>query len=106
MARYIDADEILKHQRKIRGFDISPENDFWDYAVLIEDIQNAPTADVAEVKHGEWKAIVKQDNYFEPPYCDTCKCSVCGYVIDVSETVYNYCPMCGAKMDGERSETK
>ena len=61
-------------------------------------------ADVMEVKHGEWEPIVKQDSYLEPPYGDTCKCSVCGYVIDVSETVYNYCPNCGADMRGTKDE--
>lgn len=89
MARYIDADEILKHQRKIRGFDISPENDFWDYAVLIEDIQNAPTADVAEVKHGRWKGAGMGDYY----------CSLCQEVVSGSD--FKYCPNCGAKMDGQ-----
>ena len=59
-----------------------------------------PAADVVEVRHGEWMPIVIQENYFDPPYCDTCKCSMCEYEIDVSETVYNYCPNCGAKMDG------
>ena len=58
-------------------------------------------ADFVEVKHGKWKPIVKQYNYLEPPYCDTCKCSVCNYVIDVSETFYGHCPNCGAKMDGK-----
>lgn len=81
----------------------------WERDVAIAQLKSygigfGEKADVTEVKHGEWKAIVKQDNYFEPPYCDTCKCSVCGYVIDVSETVYNYCPNCGAKM--RRSDDK
>lgn len=81
----------------------------WERDTAIEQLKSygiglGEKADVTEVKHGEWKAIVKQDNYFEPPYCDTCKCSVCGYVIDVSETVYNYCPNCGAKM--RRSDDK
>lgn len=55
---------------------------------------DAPTADVVEVKHGEWKRK-GQDIY----------CSVCG-----NESAYNpfgaskfsdYCPNCGAKMDGK-----
>jgi hypothetical protein len=68
------------------------------------ELDYVPTADVAEVKHGEWKPIVTQDSYLEPPYCDTCKCSVCEYEIDVSETVYKYCPNCGAKMDGGKND--
>ena len=73
--------------------------------MIVECNHHIPTADVVEVKHGEWLPIVIQDNYLEPPYCDSCKCSVCEYEIDVSETVYNYCPNCGAKMDGERRDT-
>ena len=64
-------------------------------------VKAQPYCDVAEVRHGEWIPIVIQENYFDPPYCDTCKCSICGYEIDVSETIYNYCPNCGAKMDGK-----
>lgn len=28
------------------------------------------------------------------------KCSMCGYMVDVSEWHFNYCPNCGAKMKG------
>ena len=64
------------------------------------DIETIPTADVVEVKHGEWIPIVKQDDYLEPPYCDTIKCSECGQEADVSFHETPYCFRCGAKMDG------
>jgi predicted RNA-binding Zn-ribbon protein involved in translation (DUF1610 family) len=48
---------------------------------------------VVEVKHGKWipKGIAD-------------KCSVCGrwLVIEQASADLNYCPHCGAKMDGER----
>lgn len=82
-------------------------------------IEEAPTADVVEVKHGEW---------IEDGYNDcSCVCSFCGaeapYTSVFEETFdYDweenlvptgyeetkeyirkpYCPDCGAKMDGER----
>ena len=31
------------------------------------------------------------------------ECSICGYLIDIRQE-YNYCPICGAKMDEERKE--
>lgn len=51
-------------------------------------------------KEGEWIWINQAKGYLEPPYGDTCKCSLCEFVIDVSESNYNFCPNCGAKMKG------
>lgn len=50
-------------------------------------IENAPTVDAVEVVHGRWEIL---DGYV--------RCSVCGQIMDED---YNYCPNCGAKMDGE-----
>lgn len=108
MAEYIERDEAIRKAQDacikivfgILGRGITQ----FDAADIVDVMESVPTADVVEVKHGKWKPIVKQDNYFEPPYWDTCKCSVCEYEIDICETVYNYCPNCGAKMDG-RSDT-
>ena len=51
-----------------------------------------PTADVVEVVHGEWKP--NNLNGFK-----IYDCSNCGIHI---ETTWNYCPHCGARMDGEK----
>ena len=51
-----------------------------------------------KIKQAKWIWINQAEDYFEPPYGDTCKCSACEYEIDVSETCYRYCPMCGAKI--------
>lgn len=69
--------------------------------VCSRSINRIPAADVVEVRHGEWEPIMQELNYY-----DTCKCSVCGTVIDVSEAHYKFCPNCGAKMDGERRENE
>lgn len=61
-------------------------------------------SEAVEVRHGKWEFINQAVGYLEPPYGDTAKCSLCGFVIDVSEMGYKYCPDCGAKMDGERRE--
>ena len=55
------------------------------------------------VKHGRW--IADKVEAFSPlteePYLlDVLQCSVCGEYFDVSEA-RNYCPNCGARMDGE-----
>ena len=51
-------------------------------------------ADFVEVKHGEWKCINNQHNYYEY------HCSLCGRVERQKEP---YCH-CGAKMDGTPKE--
>ena len=43
----IDANSLLRHKRKMSGADFGGE--FWDEAVLISDIKNAPTVDAVEV---------------------------------------------------------
>ena len=44
---------------------------------------------------GEWQPVMQELNYY-----DTCKCSVCEFEIDISQTDYKYCPNCSAKMKG------
>lgn len=89
---YIEREALLEHKRKMKGFDLSIE--YWSEAVLCEDIRNAPTADVVEVRHGEW---------LERSYGEL-QCSACGIVQEDEPHRYNYCPCCGAKMDGGRSD--
>ena len=45
--RLIDANELLRHNRKMSGADFGGE--FWDEAVLASDIKNAQTVDAVEV---------------------------------------------------------
>lgn len=66
-------------------------------AMVKRAINEAPTADVVEVRHGDWK----RDEKFHP------YCSACGenpWSALVAENNLKYCPNCGAKMDGERRE--
>lgn len=50
-------------------------------------IERILAADVAPVRHGRWKRYGKNLG----------ECSECGEVVSVRN---NYCPNCGAKMDG------
>lgn len=54
-------------------------------------MESVPSADVVEVRHGQW--IEDLTN----PYGIRYVCSVCG---GVKQWKSNYCPNCGAKMDG------
>lgn len=62
-------------------------------------IANFPAAEVAPVVHGRW---------VEYPRAYYFKCSNCKYTVPHRKAKlfngkrdYNYCPHCGAKMDGE-----
>lgn len=72
------------------------------YDVLAIDLKySVPAADVAPVRHGRWIYIGKYGEY---------ECSVChGIDTDCSDyygshivTEQNFCPECGAKMDGDQ----
>lgn len=62
-------------------------------AALKRMIDNAPTVDAVEVVHGRWemRLVDAEMQYYKN------ECSICGFV---GEQWYNYCPHCGAKMDG------
>ena len=52
-----------------------------------------PSADVAEVRHGKWIRPTRvPDSMLD-------ECSICGF--DTGAFTFNYCPNCGARMDGE-----
>ena len=53
-------------------------------------ILDAPAADVVPVRHGRW--IASHDEF--------CACSICKYPVYAVWNQTNYCPNCGAKMDG------
>ena len=87
MSRYIDADAILNKLPDDLPYKASVKR------VLIQ----SPTADVVEVRHGEWG--------FDGVGFT---CSECGeYALSIKTKIQvrsNYCPNCGAKMDGERRD--
>ena len=53
-------------------------------------IDSISGADVAPVVYGEWRTVVKNQ---------ICQCTCCLYEENINNT-YNYCPNCGARMDG------
>ena len=62
-------------------------------------VENAPTADVVEVVHGEWIEQHEKPSWLEDDIIISYICSICGTNNFVESP---YCPNCGAKMDGER----
>jgi hypothetical protein len=68
---------------------------------IMDWIDDLPAVDAVEVRHGHWvtedEAIEKGDYSLR----DTCSvCEHCDWDCTESES-FNFCPNCGAKMDGE-----
>ena len=91
MAEYVNLDDMLEQ------FDKRASKLVDDRRVSVESMReficNRPRANVKEIIYAHWVPT-------EYPFMNECEdCSSCGY-----RTVwghrYNYCPNCGAKMDG------
>lgn len=95
MPRYIDADlmtaDIQRYLCANCSIHCNPtkvKNSACDIAECLRRADNAPTADVQEVKLGRWE--YNQDVI---PYW---VCSECAYYVTHE---YKFCPNCGAKMN-------
>lgn len=81
---------------KVKEFDKAPKWDGHTPAEAIKRIADI-SSEVLEVRHGEW---LYAKTYYE---ADECHCSLCGQLMTTfKNTRMNYCPHCGARMDGER----
>ena len=107
MARYIDADKLITAlcdcTEDTWGKNLGAS--WWAQSVKLKDnmvecINNQPTADVAEVNHGEWKVHQNGEYWhYDCPFCDD------GYATKGKDLIPpNYCQNCGAKMDGGKTE--
>ena len=63
-------------------------------------VEDAPAADVVEVRHGEWVVTKTEHGWNCAEYPTEFTCSVCGRTEPKEEP---YCH-CGAKMDGGKTE--
>ena len=79
MAEYIERSKVL-----------TAINEFYHDPKVDIAIRNISSADVVEVVHGYWEEVIGD-----------IRCSVCKISQDNGHK-HNYCPECGAKMDGER----
>lgn len=66
----------------------------WDDAMNI--VEEMSKVDAAPVVHGRWISK-SEEGLYGPAYC-----SICDFELRIDDTPY--CPMCGAKMDGERRD--
>ena len=100
MAEYIERDALRDavesidwysaYKGKLTAGAPNTENALYKANSIYAVIDNAPAADVAPVRHGRW---VDTDSEFA-------QCSLCKYPVYAAWNATNYCPNCGAKMDG------
>ena len=107
MGRLIDADALDNALTALR-FNTDGELVHWgdrkDWCLHGSEIEkliaDAPTVDAEPVRHGRWQ-VNEMFGYKDMT------CLSCGWLFEYYgglEEEWNYCPRCGAKMDGERRE--
>lgn len=98
MSRYIDATDIAKQIADFKRVINSPNSDYMTgylcaLSVTEGMIANTDTADVVEVRHGRWG--------FDGLGWTCSECGEYALTDKAKMQVHsNYCPHCGAKMDG------
>jgi hypothetical protein len=96
------------------------------YSVALKAVNDCPTVDAVEVVHGRW-VLTANEEHSNYRWNVTAECSECHHskgeiyagffsgfpkdlardvVLDCAKNVKldNYCPNCGAKMDGDKNE--
>lgn len=101
--RFINADEL-----ELEYYDLSIHGTMAVKSVLpvfVDLLEKQSTVDVAEVRHGEWKYI-KMDNFRQyKVICPFCEAEYVGnYDAYIEPEDFNYCPNCGARMDGDEDD--
>ena len=104
MAEYIKREALIDAVESIDWYSVykgkltagapNTENALYKASSIYAVIDNAPSADVAPVRHGRW--VEKEKYTFGIMY----DCSLCEDRILDNGHPWNYCPNCGAKMDG------
>ena len=98
MAEYIEREAALREIERREKFLVGDKTITTD--AMKSFIKNRPAADVAPVVHGRWD---DSGRYTFPGGGTAVRCTECGCALTVSEyhlNNWNYCPVCGAKMDG------
>ena len=95
MKKYIEREALLKHLQECRETSVGSCPTFAVIAAIEAYVGGMPAADVAPVVHGKW---IEDHDYL--------KCPECGVMVKWDFTFFdignwNYCPNCGAKMDGK-----
>lgn len=112
MDEYIKREALIAHIKNlptwwadaggVYGRSMKYPEGMFDCEDVISSVENAPAADVAPVVHGHW---IKDNDSFQTDDYYCCyfdyNCSECSNIVNDRYKLPNYCPNCGAKMDGK-----
>lgn len=91
----MDKKEYIEREALIKDFElmasVQPEYKQSTILGMVSTIKNRKAADVAPVVHGRWVSNGISESILSG-------CSVCDFTCGAYS--FNYCPNCGAKMDG------
>ena len=108
MKRYVDVDAFIKNRRSLYCFDCDRRKNSkgkivyeigeapcraCDTQNILDDLEDAPTADVQEVRRGKW---IMKDGYIT---CNNCECKPYSNSMHIDfDNLWKHCPSCGANM--------
>jgi hypothetical protein len=105
----ITAMKVIDPYKKMRGL-----GERWvrseGYDILIQLVKHFPTVDAVEVVHGRWETANDGTHFcsncgYDAPYTwDEIDRNFINSADDVPDRPSNYCPNCGAKMDGGKDD--
>lgn len=87
MADYINQEDVYQYLDNEVEWKVNQ-----DRLYALEVINDFPTADVAEVRHGRWEEASDGDGIV----CSECRTDFCTMIHETEK--FNYCPNCGALM--------
>ena len=95
MAEHINREAVMKIAKDGNHSDFG--RSMADLTSLREVLEDTPTADVVEVRHGKWLNNYKSGTLVNEGFISSC-CDMW------NERKSSFCPNCGAKMDGGDNE--
>lgn len=108
MAEYIEREALYQKIHNAGGCDAEKSSwaDGWDKGIdeAVRLVTEAPSADVVEVRHGEWiyhECVSSHDGAKSGFACSVCSGFVEEEIFDMDEFNKAFCGACGAKMDGK-----
>ena len=99
MAEYIERANLIARIKYYVTHTPEGKGEHYAYSVMLNEVLNCPAADVAPVVHGRWD---DSGRYTFSSGVAAVRCTNCGCALTESEyrlNNWNYCPVCGAKMD-------